>query len=91
MLISCLPIDYKAPIVLLQIPYKAPLLLQILLTPPYVYKTPWSSEEPRWNPPLNSTKLSLSKLVSLSLPLFFESCRLQYSSLSKFIALEVFP
>ena len=64
--------------------------LQILLTPllsvfeilcfPHVYKAPWSSEEPRWNPLLNSTKLSLSKLVSLSLPLFFESCRLQCKS-----------
>ena len=37
-LIPCLLIDYKAPIVLLPIPYKAPLLLQMLLTSPYVYK-----------------------------------------------------
>ena len=37
-LIPCLLFDYKAPIVLLHIPYKSPLLLQILLTPPYVYK-----------------------------------------------------
>ena len=64
--------------------------LQILLTPllsvfgilcfPHVYKAPWSSQEPRWNPPLNRTKLSLSQLVSLNLPLFFESCRLQCRS-----------
>ena len=70
----------QAPIVLLQIPYKAPLLFQILLTPPYVYKAPWSSEEPRWNPPLNSMNLSLSQDVSLSLSLFFKSCRLQCKS-----------
>ena len=64
--------------------------LQILLTPllsvfvilcfPHVYKAPWSSEEPRWNPPLNSMNLSLSQDVSLSLSLFFKSCRLQCKS-----------
>ena len=94
MLIPCLLIDYKAPIVLLQIPYKSsffPSFLFEILCFPHVYKAPWSSEEPRWNPPLNRTKLSLSQLVSISLPLFFESCRLQYSSQSKSIALQVFP
>ena len=75
--------------------------LQILLTPllsvfvtlcfPHVYKVPWSSQEPRWNPPLNRTTLSLSQLVSLSLPPFFESCRLQYSSLFKSIKSKSFP
>ena len=64
--------------------------LQILLTPllsvfvilcfPCVYKAPWSSQEPRWNPPLNRTKLFLSQLVSISLPLSFKSCRLQCKS-----------
>ena len=70
-LIPCLLINYKAPIVLLQIPYKAsffpPFLFEILCFP-HVYKAPWSSEEPRWNPPLNSTKLSLSQDISLSIP-----------------------
>ena len=54
-----------------------------------VYKAPWSSQELRWNPPLNSMKLSLSQLVSLSFPLFFESCRLQCKS--KGFSIQVYP
>ena len=38
LLIPCLVINYKAPIVLLPIPYQSPLLLPILLTSPCVYK-----------------------------------------------------
>ena len=92
MLIPCLLFDYKAPIVLLQIPYKAcffpPFSFEILCFP-HVYKAPCSSEEPRWNPPLNRTKLSLSQLVSISLPLFFECCRLQCRS--KGSSIQVYP
>ena len=81
MLIPCLPIDYKAPIVLLQIPYKAcffPTFLFEILCFPHVYNAPWSSQEPRWNPPFNSTKLSLSLDISLSLslPVFLYSLSL---------------
>ena len=83
-LIPCLLFNYKAPIVLLQIPYKfclLPLLsVFVILCFPHVYKVPCSSQEPRWNPSLNRMKLSLYQLVSLSLPLFFESCRLQCKS-----------
>ena len=91
-LIPCLLFNYKAPIVPLQIPYKAcffpPFLFEILCFP-HVYKAPWSSQEPRWNPPLNRTKLSLSQLVSISFPLFFESCRLQCKS--KDFSIQVYP
>ena len=48
-LIPCLPIDYKAPIVLLQIPYKAcffpPFLFEILYFP-HVYKAPGAQRSP---------------------------------------------
>ena len=72
-LIPCLLFDYKAPIVLLQIPYKAPLLLQILLTPPYVYKAPGAQRSPGGIPP------SIARIypsLSLSLSVFLYSLSL---------------
>ena len=82
-LIPCLLIDYKAPIVLLQIPYKAcffpPFLFEILCFP-HVYKAPGAHRSPGGIPPSIAWNY-LSPRTSLSVsPLFFESCRLQWRS-----------
>ena len=116
MLIPCLVITYKAPIILLPIPYQSPLLFTNTILPPCIYSnskrncTLWNFEylnnntifskdvgvwnvarrvvEPRKNPLLNSTNLSLSEhlyqylLYSLSLVGFSIQV---YSSLPCFI------